>query len=233
MNQHYEAIFVPNTSKGRTEESNHTPSLNDPIGQSMANILSHRYVLVVVFVTIYILSILYMYLSCSTTSFWLNIAIIVLQMVINKANIKTTMTPGEHFSKSDALEKARLLISLLFTTVRYYILPKNKILFIPTMFMWLIGANKMYIDSQFWGLLPSCYLIVLFALGGVYRSMMEYLENGLNDFVIDFLIDDVVLSLCLLVFSYYLINVTGYLKQKVMILEETSRKLEHALQVCC
>ena len=199
----------------------------EAIDDMMVKIFTHKNVIVVVFSCIYVCSLMYTYSAKGWQGTMLNLFLTLAQMYLNKNNIKSTMSLD--FAKADSSEKPRLIVSLAILTVRYFIFPKNKITFIPPTFMWFVGANKMYDEhNNFWGLLPVYYLTCLYGGVGMVITFRELIENGFDTFV-DSLCETVSLTCCIWIFTYYRVNVTGYLKQKVEILEETSMKLESAL----
>ena len=99
------------------------------------------------------------------------------------------------------------------------------------MLTWAFGGNKVYLQSTFWGLIPTFYLCSLYIVTGCWQGYFYYMEYGLNEEFVSILIESFGLAFCLWVATFYLVTVTGYLTIKVKTLEDTRSKLEEALSV--
>ena len=108
------------------------------------------------------------------------------------------------------LENIKVVISMFMFTVRYcYIFHSHRILFLPTMFFYIVGGNRSYRSSMAWGLLPSYYYSVLFVGMTAWEAGTEWMEFGCSERWMAMLSEGMCLLMCLWGFTYYL---GGYLK---------------------
>ena len=173
----------------------------------------------------------------------LNLCFILGMVLIYRKTISNVNNREHSLSVNLRLEKIKVLVSMFMFTVRYYyIFHTNRILFLPTMFFYIVGGNRSYGSSMAWGLLPSYYYSVLFVGTTVWEAGTEWMEFGCSERWMAMLSEGVCMLMCLWGFTYYLggylkcffvmvckVTVTGFLQQKVETLEETSKKLEEAL----
>ena len=203
---------------------------NNNLEKVMLFIVANRINVMVVFLTTYILAILYGRLHISWQGNLLNISVMLLQILINRKNINSAMSYGDSFASSDGYEKVRMILSFTIFTVRFFLHPTHKIIFIPLTFMWFTGSNNVYLKSTFWGLFPTYYMTALFVGSLGYFGVIEFINNGFTPELVNMLIEYLGITCCVWIFSYYMVNVTGYLKYKVDKLQETRLALEHALE---
>ncbi|EFC36593.1 predicted protein [Naegleria gruberi] len=163
----------------------------------------------------------------------LNIAFFLVQCLNNylrQTNNDTALTYEESFKHLDKREIIRTVFSMVMYTLRMMYLPKHKMIFLPVLFIWFAGANKLYIYSTFWGLLPTYYASVMYISLACYFGFYELLENGYTETFLNLMMDYFILVAVVWMWTYYLVNVTGFLKHKVDKLKETRKRLESALE---
>ncbi|EFC39424.1 predicted protein [Naegleria gruberi] len=203
---------------------------NNDLERGMLYLVANRMNVMMVIGGLYLLGTLYCFETMSWGENVLNIVLFLAQMINNRRNIDLAMSYGDAFRKLDGNERKRALVSILLYTTRYLLIPHHKILFLPVTFMWFAGSNKLYHYSTFMGLLPTYYMSCLYIGTIGYLGYFEYMANGYNVKLLDILIEHCVLLACIWMFSYYWINVTGFLKHKVDKLQETRKQLETAIE---
>jgi len=95
--------------------------------------------------------------------------------------------------------------------------------------MWIVGANKLQRENLAWGLIPPLAASVLFFVSAVWDAVWEWMASGGNTRWIEVLCEGWVMSSGMIIFAYYLVSVTTFLKMKVHMLEETRKKMEEAM----
>ena len=198
----------------------------------LISVVSHEFLLPGVVLTVYSLSIISCFLSGDMYAFWLNFGAVVLLLTLNMkylvwaSNFKNKNT----FLTTIQSEKFRVVVSLMCYTVRFlYCLDQSRILLLPTSFMLVFSANKL--GTITWKLLPTCYVSLHFLLFGLWKASMEWYMFGFTEVCVNTLAFFLSGGFIVLVFSFYMIAISGFLSTKVQILEDTKQELVTALQV--
>ncbi|EFC42336.1 predicted protein [Naegleria gruberi] len=212
-------------------ESKLNANCKNGVERAMLYMLANRLNVKLLIGVLFVLSFLN---SLKTLSFNQNILSIVLFLVqlytnYHRKNIDMAMSYEETFKRLDGQEMQRMVVSLVLYTTRILFLPEHNMMFIPVLFLWFAGANKLYIYSTFHGLFPTFYTSFLYIMCACYHSYHEYILNGYSARFIGIIEQYTVMTGCVWMFSYYFINVTGYLKHKVDKLQDTRKRLESAL----
>ena len=201
--------------------------------QWIISLITHDFTLLIIFFFMYFLSIIYAYIALDSWRFWINNFIIIAQAVLNKRIVQLASSRERKrydlFQVSIREEKIRLFITMALQNVRFLMLTNNKVLLVPAFFMWSISINKLGVESLIWGIIPTIQVIAQFFLLGLWRSIEEYSLNGFSEQWITHVCEGLAFPCIMITFSFYMITVTEFLKNKIDALQSTREELEKAL----
>ena len=200
--------------------------------QWIITLITHDYTLIVIFFFMYFLSMIYTYIALDSWRFWINNFIIIAQALLNKRTLQLASSREKRYDLyqvSIREEKIRLFITMALQSVRFLTLTNNKVLIVPAFFMWSISVNKLGVESLIWGIVPTLQVIAQFFLLGLWRSIEEYSLNGFSERWITSVCEGFAFPCIMITFSFYMITVTEFLKNKIDALQATREKLEKAL----
>ena len=190
---------------------------------------SHKLMLVSLMSVSYIFSIIYGYFLLDATRFWINNAVITIQIILHRKNIYNSIKKEEDIVVSIKVEKIRMVISAILMSCRVYALSCNKVLLVPLIFIWNMGTNKMYCVSFLWSITPIIFMSMVFMSICAISAFSEFQQFGLSERFMAVISDGVGLMCTLWFTTYYLITVTGAMHSKLEHVQETRDKLEKAL----
>ena len=188
--------------------------------------LTHDYTVVSIFFFMYFLSIIYAYIALDSWRFWINNFIIIAQVMLYGSSREKRK---DLFQVSIREEKIRLVITTVLQGIRFLALTNNKVLIIPSFFMWSATANKLGVESLIWGVFPTIQVGAQFFLLGLWRSIEEYSLNGFSEQWITHVCEGLAFPCIFITFSFYIFSITEFLKEKIDALQSTREKLEKAL----